>query len=153
MEWRKALSTEGRSEMRILCYGVFANSDMDEAVARLRDVDVWMADVYELKDKAWVYGVVLQEYVVADSAKIISAINGLLEKAVSCPSCKVAVCMYDGIFDGMESMFSGLLASQIYAFSFSSGSCVLALDDVVLRSKVWSEIIGEAKNRLELSFN
>ncbi|MGE8567935.1 MAG: hypothetical protein ACN6PV_15785 [Achromobacter sp.] len=153
MEWRKALSTEGRSEMRILCYGVFANSDMEGAIAHLREVGTWRAEVYELRDETWGYGAALQEYVLADTEEMASAIYGLLENVVCYPSCKVAICMYDGVFDGIESLFSGSLASQIYAFSFSPGSCVLALDDVVLRSQGWVEVVGEAKKRLDLCFS
>lgn len=88
-----------------------------------------------------------------ESQEIVSAIYGLLEKVVSYPSCKVAICMYDGIFDGIESLFSCSLASQIYAFSFSPGSCVLALDDGVIRSQGWLEVIGEAKKRLNFCFS
>lgn len=150
MEWQKALSIEGRSEMRILCYGVFPNSNLKEAIAHLREPNAWAADVYELRDERWVYGAALQEYVVLNAGEINSAIYGLLEKAISHPSCKVAICMYDGIFDGIESLFSSSLACQIYAFSFSPNSCVLALDDVVLHSQGWLDVIGDAKNRLNL---
>ncbi|MFY0476759.1 hypothetical protein [Achromobacter marplatensis] len=108
--------------------------------------------MYELRDEAWVYGAALQEYVLTDSQEVGSAIYGLLENAVSYPSCKVAICMYDGMFAGIESLFSNSLASQIYAFSFSPGSFVLALDDDVISSQGWLEIISDAKKRLNFCF-
>ncbi|VWX56024.1 hypothetical protein VARIO8X_110082 [Burkholderiales bacterium 8X] len=57
------------------------------------------------------------------------------------------VCMYDAAFGEYRNIFAPEIASQTYAFCFKGCDPVIALDEEVLSSVQWGEIVASTRTR------
>lgn len=149
MRVREALLVEGTSKFAILCYGIFPVGELELAFEKVRSREESMGSrVHRFLGDGWPNGLVLNEVLVTRQEDILSATAEALIRMFDIGTCLASACMYDGAFGEYDDIFSSDIASQTYAFCFSDGEPVIALDTNVLDSEEWGSIVASARKRL-----
>jgi hypothetical protein len=149
MKIRDALLIEGTSKLGILCYGVFDVSHLDDAIDALNQKTAANgSEVHSLLDEEWPNALLLNEITAPVDSDIDRLVSQAFEAMLAIPSCKAAVCMYDGAFGSYEDVLGADAASQTYAFCMAGEEPVLATDSEAMESEAWLSAIESAHNRL-----
>lgn len=149
MRVRETLLVEGTSKFAVLCYGIFPSGELEVAFETLRSrEDSSCSGVHKFLGDGWPNGLILNEARIANQEAILCTITEAVVRMFEVGTCLASVCMYDGAFGSYDDIFASETASQTYAFSFSEGELVIALDASVLKSGGWASIIAQARKRL-----
>jgi hypothetical protein len=149
MQILEALTVEGRTELNVLCYGVFAPAVLDEvfeALGRRRSGSA--SKIFKLFDEGWTNGLLLNETMVSGSTHVSLIISDAMSEMFAAGPCVAAICMYDGAFGTYDDIFSVDIASQTYAFAFSSDEPVVVMDSALVMSDEWRSVIALCRRRL-----
>lgn len=149
MQVHEALLVEGTSKFAILCYGIFPVDKLGPAFESLRSREELLGSrVHRFLGEGWPNGLVLNEVLVARQEDILCTTAVAMARMIEVATCLASTCMYDGAFGDYDDILAPEIASQTYAFCFSEGEPVIALDANVLTSREWGLIIANARKRL-----
>jgi len=149
MQVREALLIEGTTNLSILCYGLFSPSELDAAFEALHPKHAESTSrVHKLLDDEWPNGLLLREAIVSSEENFSRVVSEAIIDMFSVGRCMAAVCMYDGAFGKYGDIFAEDVASQTYAFAFSSAEPVVALDSQLLASDEWRLVIAHCRRRV-----
>ena len=141
MDILESLKIEGRSGFQVLCYGVFNSVRKENFLER--------NDVYVLDQPESNFFVVLRETIASDWGgvpfEVLSGFKGFFSE----DGCEFCFCTPDGVFFGLNEIFSIEFASQYYAISMGESHFVLNLDDGLLNSSAWLDYVVSMKARIE----
>jgi hypothetical protein len=104
--------------------------------------------VHRLVGDGWPNGLVLNEILVVRPEDLSRTVTEALARMSAVDACLASACMYDGAFGSYDDIFAPEVASQTYAFCFSEGEPVIALDADLLSSGEWALIVARARKRL-----
>ncbi|MDV0439766.1 hypothetical protein [Xanthomonas sacchari] len=149
MDFFEFISVYGSDGMSVICYGVFDGDDLNAAYVKLKDQNsfVGKSSEYCMIDDDWPNGVLLIDNVVDSKEEVMLAISDGFTRMFNAGPCKFSLLMYDGAFNGYESLFSENIFEQIYAFSFGENKCVINLDASLLSSELWKNVVANCRLR------
>jgi len=151
MDIYTATRIEGTANYQILCYVLCRIENLGPLEAECQILFSGNSNIKltQLYYEEWPCGILLvestrigQEGFPADATEIMCQVSQLkFFLGLSC--------MYDGVFDGYDSIMSPELADQIYGFSLKSGEINLVMDEFTRGGDEWRQIISRARTLLD----